>query len=91
MAAVLVTAPASEGVIGDSIAISGTGFALSHAISVTIIAEELDADITWNTVSDGAGAWALPGTFAPGEPGMYKITATDGTSTESNTIKVSVG
>lgn len=90
MAAVLTPADGTEFVVGEPIAISGTGFGATATVHISITTQEESEDVTYTVVA-ASGAWALPGTFTPDVPGMYMITAEDGTNTETSTVKVSQG
>jgi hypothetical protein len=81
MAALLTTAniPA-EAKVGTPMSIAGTGFLVTHAITITISHNGI-ANATWTTTSDGSGNWAFPGSYVPQREGIYVISATDGTST----------
>jgi hypothetical protein len=81
MAAALVV-PAQT-MRGSTEAITGTGFAITTPIVLTISNPDATEDITVTKTSDGAGAidFSTILKFAPEHSGVWKFSATDGTST----------
>lgn len=84
-----------QAVVGANIVISGTGWALTHAINITIASPEEGERIQENLVSDGAGAWSSANAsgfvWAPEVDGIWTVTVTDGTSTLVDKIRVFAG
>lgn len=78
--------------IGVSPVISGTGWALTHAITITISSPEEGERVQENLVSDGAGAWSSANAsgfvWTPEVDGVWTVTVTDGTSTLVDKIRI---
>ncbi len=91
MAAALTTANIpSEAKVGTPFNIAGTGFAATHAYTVTL--SFAGAVIgTWTGTTDGSGNFSFPGSYTPQAPGLYTISANDGTSTVTVSQKVQAG
>lgn len=87
--AAAVSAPASVNV-GQAIVLSGTGFADSTAMTLTVRTPTESIDAEWKFTSSGGGAFtfATYGVVVPQEAGMYTVTASDGTSTVTAVVEV---
>jgi hypothetical protein len=68
---------------GQNENITGTGWAITTPIALTISNPDQTEDIIVTKTSDGAGAidFSTVLKFAPEHPGIWKFSATDGTST----------
>jgi hypothetical protein len=77
--AAAITTNKTKYAVGETMVISGTGFAANATITVSILRPDRVTDVR-TTTSNASGAFSLSYTPPP-IPGRYKITATDGSAT----------
>lgn len=79
-AALVVPAQVIQGQLEN---ITGTGFAITTPIALTISNPDQSEDLIITKTSDGAGAvdFSTVVKFSPEHPGVWTFSATDGTST----------
>ncbi len=78
-----ITSQTSPGHVGDTVTVSGTGFLVSHQVTITY----LSLPITVATTATGPnGAFTATFDVPASEGGDHTITATDGTNTITSTF-----
>jgi hypothetical protein len=89
MVATLVTAPATEAIVGQPIVVTGAGWGVA-VVTVTISEPESGLNLQV-LLTPATGAITTVGVIALSAevPGIWKFVATDGTSTVEADIKIS--